>query len=230
MILLAIRNDRFRLAELVEHDHELAALDLLHLAREQIADARRELVADARALALANALDDALLRGLNGGAAELGEVDRLLEHVARLRSLRRRCARPRRRSRGSDPSPRPRRCAGAMILIVARPSSISTSACTVGPYLFARAARMPSCSSPCSSRSIELLRVRELFDRAQHVDGADHLGLPSLTSERQPSVLDVGQRDTLLDSLCGADDDAAPLRPILPRRGSRLRRDPGASG
>ena len=39
MVLLAIRNDRFRLAELVEHDDELAALDLLHLAGEQLADA-----------------------------------------------------------------------------------------------------------------------------------------------------------------------------------------------
>jgi hypothetical protein len=29
--------------------------------------------------------------------------------------------------------------------------------------------------------AIELFRVRELFDRAQHVDRADHLGLPSLT-------------------------------------------------
>ena len=40
MVLLAIRNDRFRLAELVEHDDELAALDLLDLAGEQVADAR----------------------------------------------------------------------------------------------------------------------------------------------------------------------------------------------
>ena len=47
MILLAIRNDRFRFAELVEHDDELAALDLLHFAGEQVADARGELVADA---------------------------------------------------------------------------------------------------------------------------------------------------------------------------------------
>ncbi len=82
MVLLAIRDDRLGLAELVEHDHELAALDLLHLAREKIADARRELVADPRALALANALDDALLRGLHGGATELGEVDRLFDDVA----------------------------------------------------------------------------------------------------------------------------------------------------
>ena len=78
MILLAIRNDRFRLAELVEHDDELAALDLLDFAGEQVADARRELVADPGALAFADALDDALLGGLHGGATELGEVDRAL--------------------------------------------------------------------------------------------------------------------------------------------------------
>ena len=41
MVLLAVRDDRLRLAELVEHDHELAALDLLDLAGEQLADARR---------------------------------------------------------------------------------------------------------------------------------------------------------------------------------------------
>ena len=87
MVLLAIRNDRFRLAELVEHDDELAALDLLDLAGEQIADARRELVADACALAFADALDDALLGGLDGGAAEDGEVDRLFHHVADLEAV-----------------------------------------------------------------------------------------------------------------------------------------------
>ena len=38
VVLLAVRDDRFGLAELVQHDDELAALDLLHLAR---AGARR---------------------------------------------------------------------------------------------------------------------------------------------------------------------------------------------
>ena len=84
MILLAIRNDRFRFAELVEHDDQLAALDLLHFAREQFADALGELVADARALAFADPLDDALLGGLHRGATELGEVDGDLHHVAEL--------------------------------------------------------------------------------------------------------------------------------------------------
>src|SRR4051812_45933216 len=37
MILLAVRNDRFGLAELVQHDDELAALDLLHFAGKQLA-------------------------------------------------------------------------------------------------------------------------------------------------------------------------------------------------
>ena len=87
MVLLAIRDDRLRLAELVEHDDELAALDLLDLAGEQVADARGELVADLRALAFANALDDALLGGLDGGATEDGEVERLLHHVAGLEAL-----------------------------------------------------------------------------------------------------------------------------------------------
>ena len=84
MILLAVRDDRLGLAELVEHDHQLAALDLLHLAGEQVADALAELVLDAGALAFAHALEDALLGGLHGGAPELGEVDRDLHHVAEL--------------------------------------------------------------------------------------------------------------------------------------------------
>ena len=96
MVLLAIRNDRFGLAELVQHDDELAALDLLDLAAQQIADAAGELVANARALAFANALDDSLLGGLHRGASELGEVDRDLHHVADLELRDPRSAPPRR--------------------------------------------------------------------------------------------------------------------------------------
>ena len=84
VVLFAIRNDCLRLAELVEHHHKLAALDLLDLAGQQIADARRELIADARALTFANALNDPLLRRLYGGATKDREVDRFLEHVTDL--------------------------------------------------------------------------------------------------------------------------------------------------
>ena len=87
MVLLAVRNDRFRFAELVEHDDELPALDLLDLAGEEVADASRELVADARALAFADPLDDALLGRLDRGTSEDGEVDRLFHHVAGLEAL-----------------------------------------------------------------------------------------------------------------------------------------------
>src|SRR5205823_6839742 len=87
MVLLAIRNDGLRLAKLVEHDDELAALDLLHLARQQIAHAGRELVANARALALADALNDALLRGLHRRPAEHREIDRLFHDVADLEAF-----------------------------------------------------------------------------------------------------------------------------------------------
>ena len=151
VVLLAIRNDRFRFAELVEHDDELAALDLLDFAGEQVADARRELVADAGALAFADALDDALLGGLDGGAAEDREVDRLFHDVARLEARRRTPWRRRRRSGCSSP----RRVATTVLRRTMRmsplPSSMSTSACTFGPYFLARAARMPSCSSAYSS-------------------------------------------------------------------------------
>src|SRR5688500_3605208 len=84
VILLAVRNDRFCFTEFVEHDHELSALDLLHFAGEQIADAAREFVADLRSLALAYALNDPLLGRLNGGPAELGEIDGNLQLVADL--------------------------------------------------------------------------------------------------------------------------------------------------
>ena len=84
MILLAIRNDCFRLAKLIEHDDELAALDLLDFAGEQLTHFGRELVADLGALAFADALDDPLLGGLHGGAAKHREIDRLFEHVTDL--------------------------------------------------------------------------------------------------------------------------------------------------
>jgi hypothetical protein len=84
VVLLAVGDDRLRLAELVQHEHELPTLDLLHLAGEQLADLGRELVLDAGALALAHALHDALLGRLHRGAPELRERDLLLEDVAHL--------------------------------------------------------------------------------------------------------------------------------------------------
>ena len=82
VVLLAVGDDRLGLAELVQHDDELAALDLLHLAGEQLAHLAAELVADPRALALAHPLDDPLLGRLHGQPAELGEGNVLLQHVA----------------------------------------------------------------------------------------------------------------------------------------------------
>src|SRR5688572_10121842 len=84
MILLAVRDDRLGFAELVEHDHQLAALDLLHFARQQVAELRGELIPNLGTLALTNPLDDPLLRRLHGGATEDGKIDGLLEHVADL--------------------------------------------------------------------------------------------------------------------------------------------------
>src|SRR5690606_12898146 len=83
-VLLLPGDDRVRLARLVQHHHDLAALDLLHLTAEQVTDLVRVLVADALALALPDPLDDPLLRGHHGIAAELREIHRDLEHVARL--------------------------------------------------------------------------------------------------------------------------------------------------
>ena len=84
VVLLAVRDDCFRLAELVEHDDEFAALDLLDFSRKEVAHSAGELVTDLGALALADALDDALLRRLDRGASKLGEVDGNLHLVADL--------------------------------------------------------------------------------------------------------------------------------------------------
>ena len=84
VVLLPVGNDRLGLAELVQHDDELAALDLLDLAREQLADLVGELVADAGPLAFAHPLDDPLLGGLHGEPTELLEGHLFLEHVADL--------------------------------------------------------------------------------------------------------------------------------------------------
>src|SRR3989449_11057426 len=65
------------------HHHDLAALDLLHLARQELAHLVGELLANPGPLALAHPLDDALLRRLHRGAPERFEGDFLFEHVAR---------------------------------------------------------------------------------------------------------------------------------------------------
>src|SRR5216110_234270 len=81
VVLLAVRNDRFGFPEPREHDDDLAALDLLHLARQELADLVGELFPDARPLALADPLDDALLRRLHRRAAERLERHLFLQHI-----------------------------------------------------------------------------------------------------------------------------------------------------
>src|SRR5690606_29878737 len=56
-VLLLPRDDRLGIARLVQHHHDLAALHLLHLARQQIPDLARVLLADLVPLALAHPLD-----------------------------------------------------------------------------------------------------------------------------------------------------------------------------
>src|SRR5579859_353130 len=82
VVLIAVGDDRFGFAELVQHDDDLAALDLLHLARQQLADFPGKLLANPAPLTLAHPLDDALLGRLHGGPAELLERDFFFQHVA----------------------------------------------------------------------------------------------------------------------------------------------------
>src|SRR5438093_11584194 len=81
---IAIRNDRFGFAELREHDDDLAALDLLHFTRQELADLVGELFPDTCALTLAHALDDTLLRGLHRRATEGIERHLLFQHISHL--------------------------------------------------------------------------------------------------------------------------------------------------
>ncbi len=81
--LLARRHDGFRPP--IEEHERVAAVDLLHRPRDELADAVLVLVADPVALLLADLLDDHLLGGLDRVAAELAEVERDLGDLARLR-------------------------------------------------------------------------------------------------------------------------------------------------
>ena len=83
IVLLLPRNDRFGLSRPIKQQNQLAPLDLLHFARQQVADPSGVFVADALALPLANAQHDALLGGRDGVAPEFGKVLLQLHHVAR---------------------------------------------------------------------------------------------------------------------------------------------------
>src|SRR5215204_6575247 len=84
VVLLPVRNNRLRFPELVEHDDELAALDLLYFAREQLADFGGEFLPNAGSLTFTDPLDDPLLGGLNSEAPEFHKWDLFLEHIAQL--------------------------------------------------------------------------------------------------------------------------------------------------
>ena len=74
-------NDGLGVAGAVQHENQLAALDLLHFAGEQVAHPVGVLVPDALPLALAHQLHDPLLGRHDRVAAELLELDRNLHHV-----------------------------------------------------------------------------------------------------------------------------------------------------
>src|SRR5690606_40788512 len=67
-----------------EVDEDVAALDALHHAGDQLADAVLPGVHDLLALGLAHALHDHLLGGLGGDAAEIDVLDLFLDVVADL--------------------------------------------------------------------------------------------------------------------------------------------------
>ena len=63
---------------------DVAALDALDRAGEQVVLALEEVVQDLLALGVADLLQDHLLRGLRADAAELDRLERLLDDVAEL--------------------------------------------------------------------------------------------------------------------------------------------------
>ena len=83
-VLFLPGNDGLGVAGTVQHENQLAALDLLHFAGQQVAHAVGVLVADSLPLALAHQLHDPLLGGHDGVAAELGEGYGNLHDVADL--------------------------------------------------------------------------------------------------------------------------------------------------
>ena len=63
---------------------DVAALDALDGARQQVVVALEEVVQDLLALGVADLLQDHLLRRLRADAAELDRLERLLDHLAHL--------------------------------------------------------------------------------------------------------------------------------------------------
>ncbi len=83
-VLILPRNDCLRVSRPVQHDHDLAAFDLLDLSGKQVPHPIGILVPNPLALSFTDPLDDPLLDRLNGVPAELRELDRDLHHVADL--------------------------------------------------------------------------------------------------------------------------------------------------
>jgi hypothetical protein len=118
-------------------------------------------------------------------------------------------------------------------------SSMSTSACTVGPYFFCRAARMPSCSSSYSSvrRAASRSSARGIAVRIS-AEATIQDSFTRVPVERQPGLADLGERQAVLGALRRARprpppglalerDDRHLGLPGRERRGRDHRRLPG---
>src|SRR5437667_465353 len=170
VILLAVGDDRLGFAELREHDDDLAPLDLLHFAREELSHLVGELLPDAGPLALAHPLDDALLSCLHRGAAERLERHLLFQHVAHLevlifearfleRDLRARVFHGLHHGAPHDDPD------GALELVDADLGP------HVGPVALHQGGMQPVLQEVEQLRPLELLGVRQLADRGDYVAG-----------------------------------------------------------
>ena len=207
MVLLAIRNDRFRLAELVEHDDELAALDLLDFAREQVADAAAN---SSRICVRSPSRTRWMMRCL--AACTAARPNSAKSTGSSITSPSWKSGSSKRASSSGDLRAgirdRPRRPVlstddldGALQLVD------STSACTFGPCFFASAAWMPSCSSPCSSERsscFEFVSSRNAASISAELTSVDSL----LTATRAAGKAAVPGRHCGPE--CCLDDRSAP--------------------
>ena len=86
-ILVLPRDDGVGVGSAVEHHHDLASLDLLDFARQQLSHSIGVFVPDPVPLVFADQLYDALLHGHHRVSAEICKIDRNLHHVPDLEIL-----------------------------------------------------------------------------------------------------------------------------------------------
>ena len=200
-----------------------------------------------RALAFADALDDPLLGGLHGGAAEDGEVDRLFHDVAGLEAVVEGLGVVDRDlvARVLDDGDDGLEQDDADVALAVVDVDFGLHVWTV---LLGEGGENAVLEQCVQFRAIELLGVRHLAKRGKNLCRTDHPGHLScmcgsraehqraaadrfrLQVKRQPRLLDGSQRNAALIDPASAPTPRPPIPTLPPLRRSSLRsclRDPG---